>query len=550
GGQRVSRQFELTVRPAWPGVVSSRAQQLAPDARLNLGTAELAGLMADTATLRLTVSTHPPIPYARALQELLAYPYGCVEQTTTRGFAALLLDADTAARMGISGLDDNSRRQRLEGALGRLAALQLANGHFAFWGGGDSAVPILTPYIAEFLLLARDAGFAVPESVLQKTLERLSEDLLSGGLPFYAYDQADHLRLAYQAHAGYVLATLNRAPLGTLRALWDNQRDKALSGLPLLHLGLALQAQGDAGRGAQAIAAALARKDARPRWLGDYGSALRDRAQMLALLQQHGLRPDGFDDQLLALSRELQARPGDRYWLSTQEQIALARLGKGLLTEGDSRIAGAWALGDAREALPERRSFSRDFHAAELARGLRLHSTAASPLFVSVDVAGVPSVAPKADDSAVSVQRRWFHADGKPWQGGPLREGQSLVAALRVESRETMADALLVDLLPAGLEIENLNLTDPAQWSDVVIEGVTLSERSDAAQIQHEEYRDDRYVAALKLQAGQPAQLFYLVRAVTPGTYVAPPPQVEDMYRPMLRGVGEPRPASITVLEP
>jgi uncharacterized protein YfaS (alpha-2-macroglobulin family) len=148
------------------------------------------------------------------------------------------------------------------------------------------------------------------------------------------------------------------------------------------------------------------------------------------------------------------------------------------------------------------------------------------------------------------VQRSWFNPDGTRWKPGPLREGQVLVAALRVEAREAIPDALLVDLLPAGLEIENLNLSDPAQWADVVIEGVTLTERRDVADLRHEEYRDDRYVAALNLYAGQPAQLFYLVRAVTPGTYAVPPPQVEDMYRPELRGVGKAVPATVTVGKP
>jgi uncharacterized protein YfaS (alpha-2-macroglobulin family) len=113
-----------------------------------------------------------------------------------------------------------------------------------------------------------------------------------------------------------------------------------------------------------------------------------------------------------------------------------------------------------------------------------------------------------------------------------------------------MPDALVVDLLPAGLEVENLNLADPEQWADVVIEGITLSERGDAAEVLHEEYRDDRYVAAVKLYGGQAAQLFYLVRAVTPGTYVVPPPQAEDMYRPELRGTGKAVPASVTVEQP
>ena len=45
-------------------------------------------------------------------------------------------------------------------------------------------------------------------------------------------------------------------------------------------------------------------------------------------------------------------------------------------------------------------------------------------------------------------------------------------------------------------------------------------------------------------------KLFYLVRAVTPGTYTVPPPQLEDMYRPELRAIGKTRPETIKVVQP
>src|SRR3546814_15700790 len=77
-----------------------------------------------------------------------------------------------------------------------------------------------------------------------------------------------------------------------------------------------------------------------------------------------------------------------------------------------------------------------------------------------------------------------------------------------------------------------------------------ITGRARAADGLHEEYRDDRYVAALKLGAGRTARLFYLVRAVTPGTYTVPPPLVEDMYRPDLRGVGKAVPETIRVVQP
>ena len=50
----------------------------------------------------------------------------------------------------------------------------------------------------------------------------------------------------------------------------------------------------------------------------------------------------------------------------------------------------------------------------------------------------------------------------------------------------------------------------------------------------HTEYRDDRFVAAFDRQPDQPAffTVAYMVRAVSPGRYVHPGAQVEDMYRP------------------
>lgn len=549
-GQAVDRRYELPVRPAWGSVARSRAESVAPGATLALGSDLAEGLMPGTVSARLTLTARPPVPFAQALRELLEYPYGCAEQTTTRGYAALLMDEASASRLGLPGLGEAARRQRLEAAFSRLAALQSANGHFSLWGGGDTAL-ILTPTIAEFLLAARDAGFAVPEAMLQKTLERLNEDLLTGGLPFYAYDAADHLRFAYQAQAGYVLATVGRAPLGTLRALYDNQRGQSLTGLPLVQLGLALSLQGDQARGDKAIAEGLAKVSQRPRWLGDYGSDLRDQALVLALLQRHGKLPADADQRLLALSRDLQARGRERWaWFSTQEQVALARLGTGLALDGEQTFAGRLAVGGEVATLSPDRVAGRGFGYGDLAAGVRFTAESQAPVFAVVDVAGVPRTPPPADDRAISVVRRWFNPDGTPWTPGPLREGQVLVAALRIEAREAIPDALLVDRLPAGLEIENLNLTDSRQWEGVQIEGVTLSERGGEADLRHEEYRDDRYVAALRLEAGQVARLFYLVRAVTPGSYGVPPPQVEDMYRPELRGVGRAVPAQVVVAEP
>ncbi|MBL8298951.1 MAG: alpha-2-macroglobulin family protein [Rhodanobacteraceae bacterium] len=546
------RQFEVTLRPAWPAVLRSSAHVLQPGAGLGLGTGAMDGLMADSVSATLSVSALPPLPFASALRGLLGYPYGCIEQTTSRGYGLLALDADNARNLGITPLPDTARQRLLDDAINRISALQIPSGHFSTWGSDSGVDTLLTPYVTEFLLDARDAGFAVPESVLQNALKRISDDLLSGGHPYYAYDHADHLRFADQAWSAYVLARVQRAPLGTLRTLYDNERNKSITALPLVHLGIALTLQGDAARGSQALAEAFAKPVERPRYLGDYGSELRDAALMVALTHRAGLNKPEYDASVVALGRELVAKQGARplHWLSTQEQSAIARLGKALISRAESTFGGSLSLGSSSEAIAPAPLWSRHFSAADLQAGVRFTPDAGTPLYVSENVAGVPRSAPAADDSVVSIQRQWYALDGTVWNGGELKEGQGLIVGIKVEAKEAMRDALLIDLLPGGLEIENFNLTDARQWTNVVVDGVQMAERAYAADVQHEEFRDDRYVAALNLAQGQQAQVFYLVRAVSPGNYVVPPTTVEDMYRPQLRGVARSVPARVTVVPP
>ena len=272
---------------------------------------------------------------------------------------------------------------------------------------------------------------------------------------------------------------------------------------------------------------------------------------MIALTHEHNLAKPAWDARSVDLGRELDTRRNRGWmWLSTQEQVAIARLGKALAANQKKRVAGELVIGAQTESIGERRLFGRGFDAAQLVSGVRFAPTGEPPMFASIDVAGIPRTAPAPDNSVIGVERSWFGTDGKPWTPRPLKEGEALIVRVTVTPDSSMPDALLTDLLPAGLEIENFNLGDAKQWADVVVDGIGISARGDAADVKHEEFRDDRYVAALNLSRGSKATLFYLVRAVTPGTYTVPPSLVEDMYRPQLRGVGRSNPSTITVVQP
>ena len=548
-GATVDRRYELPVRAPWPQVLSTATASIAAGSQARFDPGLASGLLPASVNAQMLVSPVPPIPWASALHGLLDYPYGCVEQTTSRGWAAMLLDAGNARLMGVAGLPAAERQARLEGSFARLAALQQSSGHFSMWGGNDGSVPLLTPHVAEFLLRARQAGFAVPAHVLDKALQRLKEDLLSDAQQFYGASQREHLRIAYRAHAAYVLARVNQAPLGTLRSLQDNDLKNAAGPLPAAHLGAALALQGDAPRGRRAMAQALASAGRRADNLDDYGSAVRDRALVLALSREHDLGDGGA--MPMELARELQARGQDgRLWLSTQEQIALARFGQLLLAGSASTLQGSLLLAGGDEPVSGVRQFGRLFDAAALESGVAWRNSGNGQVHASFAVSGIPRAAPAFDERHVRVERRYFNPDGTPFAGDSLREGQLLVARVALTAHRAMPEALLTELLPAGLELENFNLADPKQWADVRIDGVALSERGDQAEVRHEGFLDDRYVAALRLSPGSTARLYYLVRAVSPGSYQVPPPLVEDMYRPQLRGVGKAVPERLEVSPP
>ena len=108
-----------------------------------------------------------------------------------------------------------------------------------------------------------------------------------------------------------------------------------------------------------------------------------------------------------------------------------------------------------------------------------------------------------------------------------------------MRSDKRLRHAMLVDLLPAGLEIENQNLADSYDQTDLKVQGNSISEIMYDLSIAHQEYRDDRFVMAIDLPRKRLVRVYYLVRAVSPGTYTVPPTFAEDMYRPEIRHQGE-----------
>lgn len=527
------REWTLGVRPAYPAMLKHYRVALTdqpwmlPEA--DLAAFEPAGLQAS-----LALSSRPPLNLAEQIRALEAYPYGCLEQTTSGLYPSLYADAESLARLGIKGEPEQARKRKIEMGIEHMLGMQRYNGSFGLWSADGDEEYWLTAYATDFLLRAREQGYAVPAEALKKASERLLRYVQERNLiEADASQDIEHTRFAVQAYAGLVLARSQQVPLGALRSLFERRAD-ARSGLPLVQLAIALDQMGDKPRAQQALQAGLSvpRSDG---WLADYGSALRDQALILALLQENDLAGKQLDQRLFALSDELAANR----WLSTQERNALFLAGRGLLGKPQGKWQAQLDSGSETRALSDTQS-GLELEGSALASPLVVRKQSGETLYQQLTLSGYPRQAPPASSNGLEIRRDYLTLQGRPLDLGNLRSGDLVLVHLALRARTLVPDALVVDLLPAGLELENQNLAQSAASLDAASSAVKeWREAMQNANLVHQEFRDDRYVAALKLDSYGTTHLLYLARAVTPGVYQVPPPQVESMYRPNLQAIGE-----------
>ncbi|MZT08642.1 alpha-2-macroglobulin family protein, partial [Citrobacter amalonaticus] len=481
---------------------------------------------------QLLFSGKPPLNLARYIRELKAYPYGCLEQTTSGLFPSLYSNAAQLQALGIAGDTDEKRRAAIETGIARLLQMQRDNGGFALWDKNGPEEYWLTAYAMDFLVRAGEQGYSVPAAGINQGNARLLRYLQDPGMMSIRYSSDTQAsKFAVQAYAALVLARQQKAPLGALREIWE-RRSQAASGLPLLQLGIALKTMGDAKRSDDAVALALStpRHDER-QWLADYGSPLRDNALMLALLEENNLKPDVQNSLLNTLSEQAFSQR----WLSTQENNALFLAARSL-----QDLPGTWQAQTslAEQPLTGDKAQTRNLDADQLA-ALQVTNNGAQPMWLRLDVSGYPQSAPSPASNVLQIERHILGSDGQSKSLDSLRSGELVLVWLEVKASQDVPDALVVDLLPAGLELENQNLANgSASLQDSGSEVQNLLNQMQQADIQHVEFRDDRFVAAVAVNSGQPVTLVYLARAVTPGTYQVPMPMVESMYVPQWRATG------------
>jgi hypothetical protein len=513
-GLTLARHYQLDVKPANQVLARRTVRTLAKGESMTLSPDMFSDLLPGTGAVSVSVSMSTALDAATILKALDRYPFGCSEQIASRAMPLLYVN-DLAAEANLAL--DNNVDQRIKDAIDRLLARQGSNGSFGLWEpGGDDGW--LDAYVTDFLTRAREKNFVVPDIAFRQAVDRLRNSVANADEP----DKDGGRELSYQL---YVLAKNGVAPVGDLRYLADTKLNAIATPIAKAQLAAALALVGDRGRAEKVYTAAL--QDLQPKPVlvfgrTDYGSSLRDAAALVSLASE-GNAPRA---TLTGAVERVEAARGLTPYTSTQENAWLLLAARALAKEANTVSLDV-------DGSPVKQAMFRNYRQGDVSsKPVKITNTGDAPLQAVISVSGSPVTPEPAASNGFKIERNYFTLDGKPADITKAKQNDRFAVVLKItEAKPEYGRIMVVDYLPAGLEIDNPHLVSSGDSG-------TLDWIEDGEEPESTEFRDDRFNAAIE-RASDDSPVFtvaYVVRAVSPGKYVLPQAYVEDMYNPSRYG--------------
>ena len=461
--------------------------------------------------LKVQVTDRPLLATDWLSQSLSRYPFGCLEQTTSKAWSLLYVSNNDA------NWSKSERGKHIAKAINHIGQMQLNTGAFSLWRGGNRPEPWLSMYAMEFLQEAKAKGYDVPEG------------MLTNGMDYV--ENLNVKTMSVRAYAAYLRTKYGNVDPGEARYLASQLASNDFGVQSHVHLSAAFGLIGDKQR-ERNILTDLNSSD----WTSwnryDYRSFIRDRA----LLSYYVLSSDSFDqdykNKVIEKLEDLFKDAKKQHYISTQEKGWLLRLA---------------SLNKEAKFLSENLPISLDFKDSQLkdlSAYLKAQSswtsaknTSDDDMYIKVSSSGVNKGLTDdfANDMTITTEYKNL-STGEEIKLNEVNQGTDLMVVHRIEIDSSLKNDMELSIeapVPAGFELENPRLSS----------GRKLVSKLKRLKPSFEEYRDDRYVAAWSLDRGYQSRgiknnafyVVYVMRAVTPGSYLVPAISIEDMYQPIYR---------------
>ncbi len=462
------------------------------------------------------------------LRDLIGYPYGCLEQTTSKVIPMLAVRELTES-LELPGLSGKGLENFVKAGIAKIGRHQTAYGGFSLWPGGEPDA-YYTAYALWGLHLAKRAGYSVDQARITDGIEYLKNDGRSPDASRPYYSEAGNL--GAQAFALYV-----RAALG--------DKDTQAATNMLASPGSKLPIYGKAFL-ARALAAGLGPKDpAVVKLVGELAGLATPAGTTEALIQE----PAGAEmDHYMASSLRTTAAVLAALVELDPKNEAIKPLVRAVMkhrrmtdyidTQGN--LYSLLALtGYARTVAGAAPSVAIELATTKLIAGSLAGKQRMRVAQVALPASGELRIAPhgevhynvelryrrklgalKPQTNGLVLQHEYLDEAGKPKT--TFTVGDVVVVRLKTQLTDEASHFMVSDALPAGFEALNTRL------ATVGATGVRQTQEWGV----YREIKDDRVNFASEYSSQGSYVHEFTMRAIAIGKFARPPTVAELMYEP------------------
>ncbi|MCF6270875.1 MAG: MG2 domain-containing protein [Melioribacteraceae bacterium] len=518
GVAKVKEEVEISVRPASALVTETGDGVISADENIDIKIPN--GYLEETQNTSILISKFPTIKLAKHLRYLVGYPYGCLEQTTSKVFPQLYFEELAKLAAPKYYKTKNPKYYVMEG-IRKIESMQLYDGSFRNWQGRNNSNWWATVYAAHFLVEAKSAGYNVSGNILDNVLKYLStkakmkqvKDRTQKGNNKTIIEKTARKEVLYSL---FVLALAKRSDISMMNYYKAHLDLLTIDSQYLLAAAYGLS--GKMNSFYELLPTETTTKKIKRKSGGDYDSEIRANAIMLYTL----LSVDPENEKIPFMVKHLSKISESIY--STQERaFAMLALGKAASLNSESNVEVEIIIdektidtfvGDNLRVEGKKLNTSRMVLSAE----------GSGKVFYSWETEGVKIDTPVVEnDSHIKIRKKYYnYKTGNEITNNVYKQGDLIVAKISLTGFEQSAKNIVIsDLIPAGFEIENPRLQSGSQLNWNV---------RNKMQIDYLDIRDDRLLIFTNLIRKRTTEYYYLLRAVSKGKFILPAIGAEAMY--------------------
>ena len=487
----------------------------------------------ENSKFNLTVSKTPFLRMSGGMAYLLQYPYGCIEQTSSRLLPLVALRG-LIDEGHIPEITTASANKYIKSGVDRLFMMQTESGGFGYWPGNKEPHKMGTLYAMAALSIAKKNGVDVPEEQMEKSINYL-KNLLNNNVS---------LDKTYVAFASYILSLNDEfkpSPMDFLKRVSGKSTEAEM---------FMLLARNNAG----GPKPSKSRKKfwnifypqrldiVTPFSFGDFNAKHRYKA--VALLAANSLDPD--HPLAHRMARELiSGMESDGLWTSTSDTgWALYALGEYYKNQKTSsspaRINVKWGGYSSNENLADQKFKTIDLNINPENPKLELESGTNEPIYYKATLK-YPRLdyAESGHSNGFNVSKTIENQSGS----GEIHVGDIVKVSVNIDVNglsynKPYSYVVIDDPLPSGLVAINSAIkTEEQVDKQEDEENYWNSDGTYKLVPNFVEFKDDRVLVFKdKMYWNGTYQYTYYARAIMEGDFVLPSTKAQLMYSPQVSG--------------